>query len=226
MRPLNQENMNTDPESSPMLPSAVQPNPRGTKHFEQSMEKFIFASRWLQAPLFLGLIAASLLYAIRFLMELIKLIPAMIYSPDPEPLLLGVLGLVDMTMVANLIVMIVIGGYTLFVSKLHLDEHEDKPEWLDKTTAATLKIKLASALVGVSGIHLLKTFIELGGEAHGITTHSITTHSGPSHEELQPQIDNMKIMWQVVIHTIFLLSAIGLSWSERIIHPPGTGKDH
>jgi uncharacterized protein (TIGR00645 family) len=208
--------MNTDFESSPTSPEAVQPNPRGTKQLEHSIEKFIFASRWLQAPLFLGLIAASLLYAIRFLMELVKLIPAMIYSPEPEPLLLGVLGLVDMIMVANLIVMIVIGGYTLFVSKLNIDAHEDKPEWLDKTSAATLKIKLASALVGVSGIHLLKTFIELGGEAHG----------GTSHEELQPHFDNMKIMWQVIIHTIFLLSAIGLSWSERILHPPEAGKHH
>lgn len=213
--------MNELSESSSIPPPSVQSGSRRTKRFEQSIEHFIFASRWLQAPLFLGLIVASLLYAIRFLMELVKLIPAMIFAPEPEPLLLGVLGLVDMTMVANLIIMIVIGGYTLFVSKLNIDGHEDKPEWLDKTSAATLKIKLASALVGVSGIHLLKTFIELGGEAHGIST-----HGGPSHEELQPQIDNMKIMWQVVIHTIFLLSAIVLSWSERIIHPPGAVKDH
>lgn len=207
--------MNEHSESSSIPPPSVQSGSRRTKGFEQRIEQLVFASRWLQAPLFLGLIVASLLYAIRFMIELVKLIPAMIYSPEPEPLLLGVLGLVDMTMVANLIVMIVIGGYTLFVSKLNIDEHPDKPEWLDKTSAATLKIKLASALVGVSGIHLLKTFIELGGEAHG----------GMSNEELQPHVDNMKIMWQVVIHTIFLLSAIVLSWSERIMHPPHSG-DH
>lgn len=208
--------MQETPGVSSIPPHPVQTGSGRRKNLEQSIENLIFASRWLQAPLFLGLIVASLLYAIRFLIELVKLIPAMINSPEPEPLLLGVLGLVDMTMVANLIVMIVIGGYTLFVSKLSIDEHEDKPEWLDKTTAATLKIKLASALVGVSGIHLLKTFIELGGEAHG----------GTSHGELQPHVDNMKIMWQVIIHTIFLLSAIVLSWSERIIHPPESGTHH
>ncbi len=123
-----------------------------------------------------------------------------------------------MTMVANLILMIIIGGYTLFVSKLNIGENEDRPDWLEKTTAATLKIKLASALVGVSGIHLLKAFFELGGE-----TDLSLMSEGEAHVE--HSIDNMKVMWQVVIHTVFLLSALVLSWSERILHPPhGHGK--
>ena len=102
--------------------------------------------------MFVGLILAQGVYAYRFLLDLLTLFP-MVSDKHSEKLLLGVLGLVDMLMVANLIAMIVIGGYTLFVSKLNIGEMEDKPEWLDTTTAATLKIKLAAALVGVSGIH-------------------------------------------------------------------------
>jgi uncharacterized protein (TIGR00645 family) len=109
------------------------------KKLEHSLETIIFASRWLQAPLFVGLVVASLLYAYRFLLELMSLFP-MVNDPSPERLLLGVLGLVDMTMVANLIFMIIIGGYTLFVSKLNIGESEDRPEWLDKTNAATLRL--------------------------------------------------------------------------------------
>lgn len=170
------------------------------KQIEHSFESIIFASRWLQAPLFLGLIVASVLYAYKFLVELLH-ITKNINTATTEDLLLGVLGLVDMTMVANLIGMVVIGGYTLFVSKIGIDGHEDRPEWLDKTTAATLKIKLASSLVGVSGIHLLKTFIELGqGGEHA-----------PSNDH---------VMWQVIIHATFLFSSLILSFSERILHPP------
>ena len=182
------------------------------KKLEHLMEMFVFASRWVQAPLFAGLIVAQGVYAYRFLLELLTLFP-MMGDKSSERLLLGVLGLVDMTMVANLIAMIVIGGYTLFVSKLNIGDHEDRPEWLDKTTAATLKIKLASALVGVSGIHLLKTFIELGGE--------VDLGHGDVHD-VQVPVDNMKIMWQVVIHVVFLFSALILSIGERILHPHDT----
>lgn len=179
------------------------------KKLEHSLELFVFASRWIQAPMFVGLILAQGVYAYRFLLDLWTLLP-MVNDKHSEKLLLGVLGLVDMLMVANLIAMIVIGGYTLFVSKLSIGEHEDKPEWLDTTTAATLKIKLAAALVGVSGIHLLKTFIELGGEVD-------LGHASEGHAD--HAVDNMKIMWQVVIHVVFLFSSLLLSISERILHP-------
>ncbi len=161
--------------------------------------------------MFVGLILAQAVYAYRFLLDMLTLFP-MVNDLHSERLLLGVLGLVDMLMVANLIAMIVIGGYTLFVSKLNIGENEDKPEWLDTTTAATLKIKLAAALVGVSGIHLLKTFIELGGEVD-------LGHGAESHGASENTVDNMKIMWQVVIHVVFLLSSLILSISERILHP-------
>lgn len=187
------------------------------KQLERGLEMFIFASRWIQAPLFVGLIIAQGMYAYRFIRELISLAPRM-HDPSPEGLLLGVLGLVDMAMVANLIAMIVIGGYTLFVSKLNIGANEDRPEWLDKTTAATLKIKLAAALVGVSGIHLLKTFIELGGEVD--LGHA---SGGEGHEHA---LDNMKVMWQVIIHVVFLLSSLILSISERILHPHDSHGSH
>lgn len=162
--------------------------------------------------MFVGLILAQGVYAYRFMLDMLTLFP-MVSDKHSEKLLLGVLGLVDMLMVANLIAMIVIGGYTLFVSKLNIGENEDKPEWLDTTTAATLKIKLAAALVGVSGIHLLKTFIELGGEVD-------LGHGSEGHTAVDQAAENMKIMWQVVIHVVFLLSSLMLSISERILHPP------
>ena len=186
------------------------------KKLEHGLELFVFASRWIQAPMFVGLIVAQGVYAYRFLLDMIALFP-MVSDEHSEKLLLGVLGLVDMLMVANLIAMIVIGGYTLFVSKLNIGHNEDKPEWLDTTTAATLKIKLAAALVGVSGIHLLKTFIELGGEVD--LGHGADSHGAESHVVAGSTVDNMKIMWQVVIHVVFLLSSLILSISERILHP-------
>lgn len=165
----------------------------------------MFAGRWLQAPLFVGLTLSLLLYAYNFMRELAHMFME-IRRLENEDLLMGVLGLVDMTMVANLVYMVVLGGYSLFVSKVNVsDDSDDRPEWLDKTTAATLKIKLAASLVGVSGVHLLKTFIELG--------RSVTEPGN----ELPP---NAAIMWQVIIHAVFLLTSLMLAISERVLHPP------
>lgn len=129
------------------------------------------------------------------MIELVHLFTT-VHTLTEEQLLLAVLGLVDVTMVANLAYMVVLGGYSLFVSRIDIDEHEDRPEWLDKTNAATLKIKVASSRVGVSGIHLLKTFIDI--------------------DDLEPD----RIKWRVSIHLAFLTTAIGLSAAERILHPP------
>lgn len=160
---------------------------------ETGFEKIIFASRWLQAPLYAGLIVSGALYAYKFVVELIHLC-ASINEITETALMLSVLTLVDITMVANLIIMVIIGGYSTFVSKMDLDKHEDKPEWLQKINASTLKIKLAGSLVGVSGIHLLITFINI------------------------KNYDTENVMWQVIIHFVFLLSAVMLAWSERILH--------
>jgi uncharacterized protein (TIGR00645 family) len=174
------------------------------KPVENTIESFVFASRWLQTPLYLGLIVGSGLYCYKFLLQLMGMCQH-VQSLTEEELMLGMLGLVDMTMVANLIYMVVVGGYTMFVSRIDIDEHPDRPEWLEQTNANTLKIKLASSLVGVSGIHLLKSFIEIGETAH------------ETHSQAVPPF----VMWQVIIHVTFLGTAIALSLSERLLHPPG-----
>jgi uncharacterized protein (TIGR00645 family) len=123
--------------------------------------------------------------------------------------MLGVLGLVDMSMVANLVYMVVVGGYTMFVSKIDMSGSEDRPTWLESTNANTLKIKLASSLVGVSGIHLLKTFIELSGGGE------------PGHE-----IQTSHVMWQILIHVTFLGSSMALAFTEWLLHPPESRHAH
>ena len=117
------------------------------KSAEKFIENIIFAGRWIQAPMYLGLIAGSLVYEYKFLLELAHLFTDVKHLSE-EAVMLGVLTLVDMIMVANLVFMVVLGGYVIFVSRIQLDDHPDRPEWLDKTNAATLKIKLASSLVG------------------------------------------------------------------------------
>ncbi|NUM48784.1 MAG: TIGR00645 family protein [Anaerolineales bacterium] len=161
--------------------------------FESTLEKIIFASRWFQAPLYAGLIVAGVLYAYKFLVELLHLLLT-VNEITEEVLMLGVLTLVDITMVANLLVMVIIGGYATFVSRLHLDEHPDRPDWLDKIDAGTLKVKLATALVGISGIHLLKGFIGI--------------------KDKEPE----QIKWQVIIHGVFLLSSLLLAATENLLH--------
>lgn len=164
------------------------------KKLENGIEAIIFGSRWIQAPMYLGLIVGSLVYEYKFLKELYHMVHEA-ETMTEEAVMLGVLTLVDMIMVANLIFMVVLGGYAIFVSHLELDNHPDRPEWLDKTNAASLKIKLASSLVGVSGVHLLKAFINLE-EAHDYTV----------------------VQWQVIIHVVFLFSALMLSLSERVLY--------
>jgi uncharacterized protein (TIGR00645 family) len=164
------------------------------KPVENLIERIIFTSRWLQAPMYVGLVLGSLVYEYKFLKELVELFTEAEHITE-EAVMLGVLTLVDMIMVANLIFMVVLGGYVIFVSRINLDEHPDRPEWLDKTNAASLKIKLASSLVGVSGVHLLKSFINL---------------------EEQHNFDVVK--WQIIIHVTFLFSSIALTVSERILY--------
>jgi uncharacterized protein (TIGR00645 family) len=163
------------------------------KKIESAIEKIIFASRWFQAPLYGGLIVAGFLYTYKFLVELIHLVQ-MAHTISEEMLMLGVLTLVDITMVANLLIMVIIGGYATFVSRLELADHPDKPDWLDKIDAGTLKVKLATALVGISGIHLLKSFINIKEKAGD------------------------QVMWQIVIHVVFLVSSVMLAYTEAIMH--------
>ncbi len=158
----------------------------------------IFGSRWLQLPLYVGLIVAQCVYVVLFLKELWHLI---LHSFDftEQQIMLVVLGLIDVVMISNLLVMVIVGGYETFVSRLNLEGHPDEPEWLSHDNASVLKIKLAMAIIGISSIHLLRTFIEAGGLASGRTAY---TETG--------------VMWQTIIHTVFILSAIGIAYVDRL----------
>lgn len=163
------------------------------KKLENILESIIFSSRWIQAPIYGGLIVAAMLYTYKFLVELIHLIVSVNSTPE-EIVMLGILTLVDIAMVLNLLVMVIIGGYATFVSRMNLDQHEDRPDWLEKINAGTLKVKLAGALVGISGIHLLKSFIDIS----------------------KKDIEHIK--WQIIIHVVFLFSTLALAYTEKILH--------
>jgi uncharacterized protein (TIGR00645 family) len=156
----------------------------------------IFSSRWLQLPLYLGLIVAQGVYVILFLKELWHLV---LHSFDYSELqiMLVVLALIDVVMISNLLIMVIVGGYETFVSRLELERHPDQPEWLSHVNASVLKIKLAMAIIGISSIHLLRTFIEAGSLGSGKTNY---TETG--------------VMWQTIIHGIFILSAIGIAFVD------------
>ena len=197
-------------------PSRLRPLPR-----------LIFATRWLQLPLYLGLILAQCVYVVHFWGELIHLLQATfgdghalqilvqgigyhsapsesgvpmveVTSLNETVIMLVVLGLIDVVMISNLLVMVIIGGYETFVSRLDLEGHRDQPEWLDHVNASVLKVKLATAIIGISSIHLLKTFINAGA------------------------YDNKVLMWQTLIHLAFLLSAMALAYVDRLLpqHAP------
>ncbi len=160
---------------------------------QSALGSFIFLSRWLQAPLYLGLIVAQGVYVYHFFIELWHLLTSM-RGISEQTIMLTVLGLIDVVMIANLLIMVIVGGYETFVSRLNLDGHPDQPEWLSHVNAGVLKVKLATALIGISSIHLLKTFIEVGSK---------------------PVADNV-VMWQVVVHITFVISALLLAWTDRI----------
>jgi uncharacterized protein (TIGR00645 family) len=171
--------------------AAKHPHSPGSR-VEQVFETIVFASRWIQAPLYGGLIVAELLYAYKFLVELWEMIRH-IDQQQETVFMLGVLGLIDVTMVANLLTMVIIGGYATFVSKLDLEGHADRPDWLTHIDPGTIKIKLAASLIGISSIHLLKAFVDI------------------AHENLE------HIKWKILIHLTFLGSAILLAWTDKIM---------
>jgi uncharacterized protein (TIGR00645 family) len=158
----------------------------------QAMEHFIFWSRWLQAPLYLGLIVAQGVYVYQFMHELAILVTKAGSLSETEVMLI-VLGLIDVVMIANLLIMVTIGGYETFVSKLDLEGNPDQPEWLSHVNAGVLKVKLAVALISISSIHLLRTFINA------------------------PQMEDRVVVIQVAIHVSFLISAIAIAWTDKIM---------
>ncbi len=180
----------------------------------QALPNFIFASRWLQLPLYLGLIAAQGVYVFHFWVELIHLLEAAFgsqtalqalvasigYKDGTEVIhlnetiiMLVVLALIDVVMISNLLIMVIVGGYETFVSRMNLEGHPDQPEWLDHVNASVLKVKLATAIIGISSIHLLKTFINAAN------------------------YDEKVLMWQTIIHVVFLLSALAIALTDRLL---------
>ncbi|MCX4166194.1 MULTISPECIES: TIGR00645 family protein [Paraburkholderia] len=172
--------------------SAARPSPSGPRRRSmRPLPALIFMSRWLQVPLYLGLIVAQGVYVVLFLKEVWHLVSASM-TLDETNIMLVVLGLIDVVMISNLLIMVIIGGYETFVSRLGLEGHPDEPEWLDHVNAGVLKVKLSMALISISSIHLLKTFIN--PDQH-------TEHA---------------IMWQVLIHIAFLMSALVMAWIDRL----------
>jgi uncharacterized protein (TIGR00645 family) len=174
----------------------------------------IFASRWLQLPLYLGLIVAQGIYVWLFWQELYYLVLAAFGNAgalthvidavtvegvarpaklNETVIMLVVLGLIDVVMISNLLIMVIVGGYETFVSRMNLEGHPDQPEWLSHVNASVLKVKLATAIIGISSIHLLKTFINASA------------------------YDTKTIVAQTGIHITFLLSAMAIAASDRIM---------
>ena len=159
----------------------------------------------MQLPLYLGLIVAQAVYVVLFLKDLWHLILGAT-SLSEQLIMLAVLGLIDVVMISNLLVMVIVGGYETFVSRLNLQGHPDQPEWLSHVNASVLKVKLAMAIIGISSIHLLKTFIAIGA----LGTNNPVAGSGASYTEAG-------VMWQTIIHMIFILSAIGIAWTDSLM---------
>ena len=168
----------------------------------------IFGSRWLQLPLYLGLIVAQGVYVILFLKDLWHLIGHATTFTEQQ-IMLVVLGLIDVVMISNLLVMVIVGGYETFVSRLRLQGHPDQPEWLSHVNASVLKIKLAMAIIGISSIHLLRTFIEAGSLGQ----------PGARYTEAA-------VLWQTIIHCVFILSAIGIAMVDRMGNYTPASKGH
>lgn len=156
------------------------------------ISQFVFMSRWLQAPLYLGLIIVLAVYVYHFGIKLSELV-AIAKHHDEYSIMLQALDLIDVVMIANLLIMVIVGGYETFVSHLNIQDHPDHPEWLDEVNAGTMKIKLALSLIGISSIHLLRTFID-------------------------PALYSREtIMWQVVIHLTLVISALLIAFTNKLI---------
>lgn len=166
------------------------------KAVENTIEGLVFFSRWLQAPIYLGLIVGSLLYVYKFLEELAVLAVSIQEITEVQTMLM-ILGLIDISMVMNLLIIVIIGGYSIFTSKIDFDEQEDRPHWIDHLDADRLKVKLATSLASISGVHLLKTFIDI---------HSESQRKG--YEDLN---------YEIAIHLVFIVSALILAWIARIL---------
>jgi uncharacterized protein (TIGR00645 family) len=167
------------------------------KAVENTIEYSIFASRWLQAIIYLGLIIGSGFYVYKFMQELATL-GLNISNYTEVEVMLAILGLIDISMVMNLLIIVIIGGYSIFTSRLDFEGSEDRPQWLDNLDADRLKVKLSTSLASISGVHLLKTFIDVHSEV---------------------KMGDMKsLTFEIAIHLVFIISALVLAWIVRILN--------
>ena len=198
------------------------------------LSSLIFATRWLQLPLYLGLIVAQCVYVFLFGKELWHLISHSV-SMGEQQIMLIVLGLIDVVMISNLLVMVIVGGYETFVSRLRLEGHPDQPEWLSHVNASVLKVKLAMAIIGISSIHLLKTFIaasplnglplckpEQWAAAASSASASFYNAGADTCTTLTPD----GVLWQTIIHCVFILSAIGIAAVDKMGQSPAPQQHH
>jgi uncharacterized protein (TIGR00645 family) len=169
------------------------PHPNANPQKPNLLAKVIFGSRWLQLPIYLGLIIVQGVYAYKFLAALTRML-LNLTSMSETDVMLAVLGLIDVVMIANLLLMVTMGGYETFVSRLRLDNDPDQPEWLSHVNATVLKVKLSMAIISISSIHLLQTFINAA------------------------QIPEATMKWQVIIHLTFLISAAALAYTDKLLH--------
>jgi uncharacterized protein (TIGR00645 family) len=170
-----------------------------TNEMERIIEKLILASRWLLVPLYLALASVLGIFAVRAVQEVMHLF-AIVATATESELVLAVLGFIDLTLVANLLVMVVLSGYETFISRIDTDEDEEKPSWLGKVDAGTLKIKLSVSIVAISAIHLLSAFINI------------------------EHYNNQQLLWLVIIHLTFVVSALLLAFIDKIAFSPH--RDH
>lgn len=192
---------------------SAHPTPSRTRTSEpgvasRTLAAFIFASRWLQAPLYLGLILAQAVYVVLFFVELWHLIERSLIEGhiNETDVMLSVLALIDVVMIANLLIMVIIGGYETFVSKIRVTGHHDEPDWLSHVNANLLKVKLAISIISISSIHLLKTFIEVGRMDGGrvLAADGTVIYSSEG------------VLWEVMIHLAFIVSALALAYIDRL----------
>ncbi|HTL15373.1 MAG TPA: TIGR00645 family protein [Thermomonas sp.] len=184
------------------------------------LPSLIFFSRWLQLPLYLGLIVAQGVYVFLFLKELWHLIHDAAGLSE-QGIMLIVLGLIDVVMISNLLVMVIVGGYETFVSRLNLEGHPDQPEWLSHVNASVLKVKLAMAIIGISSIHLLKTFIEAGQLGLPACTPDLLAAGAVCSKATMAGV-----MWQTIIHCVFILSAIGIAYTDKVMTATSGKREH
>ncbi|MDY6992476.1 MAG: TIGR00645 family protein [Pseudomonadota bacterium] len=184
---------------------------------EKIVETSLFRSRWLLAPLYIGLVGALVILMIKFIQKFIKIIPNIFELPSPE-LVLAILGLVDIVLIANLLLMIIFSGYENFVSKIDaIEGHVDRPEWMGKVDYSALKLKLIGSIVAISSIELLKVFIHI----QSVKVPPV----GDTQEVMKWLLDSGHIKWLVIIHMTFVISGVLFALMERIAHPPHHSDD-